>query len=225
MDKKTFCLVENYMSTQMDDNAHDKEHVYRVLYTAIDIAATEKNVDYDVLIVACLLHDVGRKEQFENPSLCHAQVGGHKAYAFLVENGFSAEFAQRVQHCIVTHRFRKSNPPQSLEAKILFDADKIDSVGALGIARSLVYIGGIGDPLYTLDDSGKVSDGQNDDKQSFFHEYHFKLERLYSHFCTDSGRALAKSRENTAVEFYNALLKECSVPYLEGKVKLNGLLD
>ena len=59
MDKKTYSLLENYMLSCMLDSAHDKEHIYRVLYTALDIAKTEKAVDYDVLICACLLHDIG----------------------------------------------------------------------------------------------------------------------------------------------------------------------
>ena len=75
MKQDTYSLLENYMLSCMGDSAHDKEHVYRVLYMALEIAKTEKNVDYDVLVCACLLHDIGRKEQFENPRLCHAQVG------------------------------------------------------------------------------------------------------------------------------------------------------
>lgn len=63
----------------MEDTAHDKEHIYRVLYNALEIAKTENNVNYDVLIAACLLHDIGRKEQFENTALCHAIVGSEKA--------------------------------------------------------------------------------------------------------------------------------------------------
>ena len=87
MKQKTYSLLENYMLSCMEDSAHDKEHIYRVLYNALEIAKTESNVDYDVLIASCLLHDIGRKEQFENPSLCHAMVGSEKAYHFLLEHG------------------------------------------------------------------------------------------------------------------------------------------
>ena len=62
MKKENYELLEGYMLSQMDENAHDKEHIYRVLYTALEIAESEKDVDYDVLIAACLLHDIGRKE-------------------------------------------------------------------------------------------------------------------------------------------------------------------
>ena len=217
MNKQTYNLIENYMLSCMDNAAHDKEHVYRVLYTAIEIAQTEKAVDYDVLIAACLLHDVGRKEQFENPSLCHAEIGSDKAYAFLVDNGFSADFAEKVKHCIVTHRFRKNNQPQTVEAKILFDADKLDTTGALGIARSLQYNGSMGEPLYGFNPDGTVSDGAGDEQSSFFREYKFKLENVYNRFLTESGARLAKQREAAAIAFYNELYNECSEPYLNGK--------
>ena len=220
MKKEIYELLENYMKSEMDDSAHDKEHVYRVLYTALQLAGSEKGVDYDVLIAACLLHDVGRKEQFENPSLCHAEVGGDKAYAFLTANGFLSEFAERVKQCIVTHRFRKSNQPQSIEAKLLFDADKIDTVGALGIARSLQYNGSVREPLYTKNADGTVSDGTWDTESSFFREYKFKLENVYSRFYTKSGEQLALSRKAASEDFYKALLKECSAPYLEGRSEL-----
>ena len=144
MDRETYCLLENYMLSCMEDSAHDKEHIYRVLYHGLEIAKTENHVDYDVLITACLLHDIGRREQFENPALCHAIVGGQKAYNFLTEHGFEEDFANRVKHCIETHRYRQNQrpeSPESPEAKILFDADKLDATGAMGIARTLIYKG------------------------------------------------------------------------------------
>ena len=117
MDKATYQLLESWMHSCMTDSAHDREHVYRVLYTALELAAQEKAVDMDVLITACLLHDVGRQEQFENPALCHARVGGVKAYRFLMDNGFEEAFARQVKACIVSHRFRKGNPPESIEGR------------------------------------------------------------------------------------------------------------
>lgn len=108
MDRTTYGLIENYMLSWMKDSAHDKEHIYRVLYTALDIASTEENVDNDVLICSCLLHDIGRQEQFEDPSLCHAAVGAGKAFDFLTANGFSDEFARKVSACIRFHRYRYS---------------------------------------------------------------------------------------------------------------------
>ena len=149
----------------------------------MEIAKEEKEVDYDILVCACLLHDIGRKEQFENPKLCHAMEGAKKAYAFLSKSGFTETFAARVKMCIETHRFREANPPRSIEAKILFDAGKLDAVGVMGIARTLLYKGGVGEPLYRLDSDGNVSDGSEDKLPSFLQEYKYKLEKIYDFIC------------------------------------------
>lgn len=224
MKQTTYSLLENYMLSCMEDSAHDKEHIYRVLYHALEIAKTEAGVDYDVLIAACLLHDIARKEQFENPALCHAQVGGVKAYRFLTEHGFDENYAERVKQCISTHRYRNNNRPQSLEAKILFDADKLDIAGAMGIARTLVYKGALSEPLYSVLPDGTVSSGENDDTPSFFQEYKYKLENLYSGFYTARAEEIAKERQPAAAEFYKCLYREASSSYQEGKAELGKLL-
>lgn len=216
MTKETYKILENYMLDCMKDSAHDKEHVYRVLYVALDIAREEKEVDYDVLISACLLHDIARQEQNENPKLCHAEVGAEKAYKFLIENDFDKAFSEKVKHCIVAHRFRKNNAPESTEAKILFDADKIDAAGTLGIARTLVYQGAMCEPLYSLTADGRVSDGTDDEMPSFFQEYKFKLEKIYSRFYTKRGKEIAKERRKTAESFYNNMLREVTSSYDNG---------
>ncbi len=213
MTSETYQLLENYMLSCAEDSAHDKEHIYRVLYTAMEIAAAEAGVDYDVLICACLLHDIGRKEQSENPKLCHARVGAEKARQFLTAQGFSAPFAEQVGDCIRTHRYRGGDPPKSLEARILFDADKLDATGAIGIARTLIYKGQVSEPLYSLRADGSVSDGSGDSAPSFFQEYKRKLELLYSRFLTRKGASLAKQRQASAVAFYENLLREVQGSY------------
>lgn len=225
MKQDIYSLLENYMLSCMGDSAHDKEHVYRVLYMALEIAKTEKNVDYDVLICACLLHDIGRKEQFENPKLCHAQIGADKAYHFLTENGFEEKFAKRVSECIRTHRYRQEDQPESIEAKILFDADKIDVTGAVGIARTLVYKGQVGEPLYSVSGDGSVLDGSQDETPSFFQEYKYKLENIYTKFFTAKGAETAKSRQAAAAAFYDSMLREVREPYEYGRGYLEEILN
>lgn len=224
MKRDDYLLFENHMLSCMGDSAHDKEHVYRVLYMALDIAQTEKDVDYDVLVCACLLHDIGRKEQFEDPGLCHARVGADKAYRFLTENGFPEEFAERVSKCILTHRFRQEEQPESIEAKILFDADKIDVTGAVGIARTLVYKGKVGEPLYSVSCEGDVLDG-TEEIPSFFQEYKYKLENIYHSFYTARGEETARSRQAAAAAFYDSMLGEVKEPYRYGKGYLEGILE
>lgn len=205
---KDYDKIEKYMLECMRDSAHDREHIYRVLYTALDIAQSEPSADLEILTAACLLHDIGRPEQFANPKLCHAEVGSIKAYDFLIGIGWTEERAAHVRDCVFTHRFRSGNPPQSIEARILFDADKIDISGAVGMARSLMYRGAVDEPLYTLNADGTVSDGSNTDEPSFFREYHFKLKNVYGTFFTERGREIAIGRQKAAEDFYNALLSE-----------------
>jgi len=224
MTNQTYSLLEGYMLSCMADSAHDKDHIYRVLYQALEIAKAEENVDYDVLIAACLLHDIGRKEQFEDPALCHAMVGGEKAWAFLTQQDFPTNFADKVRHCIQTHRFRKSMTPESIEAKILFDADKLDVTGAVGIARTLQYQGTLSRPLYSLLPDGTVSDGAQDTEPSFFQEYKYKLEKLYDRFYTKKGAQLAQARRAAAEAYYESLYKEINASYCQGPKTLAMLL-
>ena len=221
MQKETYQLIKDYMLSCMErDTAHDKEHVYRVLCSALDIAQTEKEVDYDVLICACLLHDIGRKEQLADPKLCHAQVGAEKAYKFLKEHNFAEEFCAHVRECIQTHRFRKGNPPVSVEGKILFDADKIDVSGAVGLARTLAFKGQHDEPFYTRKEDGSISDGTGDTEISFFQEYKYKLEHIYDKFYTARGAEIAKKRQSAAVSFYNSMLEEIQSSYENGMKRL-----
>jgi len=225
MTKETYARLEAHMLSAMADSAHDKEHVYRVLYNALAIGQEEPGVDWDVLIAACLLHDIGRKEQFSDPSLCHAEVGSEKAFQLLLREGFSEEFAEKVRHCVLTHRFRKSRPPQSPEAKILFDADKLDVTGALGIARTLMYKGDRTEPLYTRLPDGEIDPGTGEEGASFFREYKFKLEKLQDRFYTQKGAQMARKRQAIAADFYESLLREVTEGDREGRRSLNTLLE
>jgi len=140
--------IVNYMYECMKDAAHDPEHIFRVLYLSLSIASKiTENVNFDILIASCLLHDIGREQQYKNQNICHAEIGGIMAKEFLLGNGWSEKDSDHVKNCISTHRFRGSNIPETLEAKILFDSDKLDAVGCLGISRTLMYKGIVGNQL------------------------------------------------------------------------------
>lgn len=201
--------IEGYMLQCAGDSAHDAEHIYRVLKSARKIAKTESGVDMDVLITACLLHDIGRPEQFKDPAVCHAQAGAIKAEAFLRELGFDEDFTEKVCHCIRTHRFSNRVTPETIEAKILFDADKLDVVGPLGIARTLQFQGKHDYPLYTRLPDGQIAVAEDSEK-SFFQEYHRKLTKLYDGFLTAEGKRLAANYQQDAASFYEALYKQLS---------------
>lgn len=230
MTQQEYQVIENYMLSCMKDSAHDKEHIYRVLYVALDVAQYEKDVDYDILIASCLLHDIGRQEQFENPTLSHAIIGGQKAYDFLMQQGWKEQNAKQVKACIEAHSFRVGNTSVSIEGKILFDADKVDVTGAIGIARTLLYAGEISEPLYSLLPDGTVSDGSNasdginDNTPSFFHEYRYKLESIHEKLYTERGRTIAKQRQVSAAAFYQSMLQEVRESYANGVGLLKELL-
>jgi uncharacterized protein len=179
-----------------------------VLGYANDIAAHEDSVDHEVLCLACILHDIGRQEQDVDPSIDHAEYGASLAHEWLIENGYPADFADKVSHCILTHRFRSDRLPVSIEAKILFDADKLDACGAVGIARTLQYTGSHSIPLCSLSTEAVLAGHDGNAGHSFVLEYETKLSKLYNNFLTKRGSELAEMRREAAVNFYNALLLE-----------------
>ena len=231
MDKKTYEQIEAYMKSCMQDSAHDVEHIYRVLYTALDIAEYEKDVDHDVLICACLLHDIGRKAQAEGKKICHAVAGAEMAGRFLAERGCDRDYIAKVEHCIRAHRFRKGKgtQPESTEAKILFDADKIDVTGAVGAARTLQYGGQESEPIYTRLPDGQIANGEEETADSYFHEYKHKLIKIYDMMHTKRGREIAMERKAAAVDFYENLYRDVNSAFHTGteilEERLNGSLS
>ena len=147
MNRTQYDRLEAYMLKEMRDAAHDVDHVYRVLHAALIVAEGHPEADGDALIAACLLHDVGRDAQNRDSAVDHAAEGAWMARAFLLAEGWPDPFADLVADCVRTHRYRGGDPPASIEARILFDADKLDASGAIGVARTLLYGGAVGRPL------------------------------------------------------------------------------
>ena len=221
MNKEFFQILENYMLEMMGDSAHDSLHIYRVLYQSLKISEAYKEVNRDVLIASSLLHDIGRDSQFQNPRLCHAVEGGKMAYAFMKKMGWNENLCAHIQDCITTHRFRTNDPPKTIEAKILFDSDKLDVTGALGIARSLIYKGQTGEPLYTVDRKNQIQDGREPNSpESFLKEYHLKLIKLYDCFYTKEATEIAQKRKKLTTYFYNELMEEIAMKDLSELLRL-----
>lgn len=208
MHSKQWQQLETYMLERMQDSAHDRQHVYRVLNNALEIARDEDHVNLDVLLAAAILHDVGRADETADPRADHAITGGDRAYQLLRDMGYPETFAEHVRQCIRTHRFRRNDPPASIEAQILFDADKLDVCGAIGIARTLMYSGAHGRPIYAQEADGSIRDGTCDTEDTFLREYRCKLEGMYGRFLTKRGAELAAKRQDAARNFCAALLSE-----------------
>ena len=207
MNQKTYDAIEKIMHAHMKDSAHDHQHVYRVTRTALEIAESHPEADMDILIAACLLHDIGRDAQYKDASVNHAKAGADMARAHLIELGWGENRADAVADAVRAHRFRGKKRPESIEAKILYDADKLDVAGAMGVARTLLYQGVVGEPLYNVGTDGKPLDG-HEDAPSFLHEYVIKLSRLYEGFYTPEAAAMAAPRAAAARAFYESLLEE-----------------
>ena len=227
MTRAEYAEIENFMLIQMQESAHDKHHIYRVLNFAMDIYSHEKPVDFDVLVAACLLHDIGREKQSEDvENRCHAEIGGDMAYDFLISRKWTTQKAAHAKECIASHRYRKGNPPNSIEAKILYDADKLEASGALGIARSLIYAGQVAEPLYIMDDDGNIIvDHGGAEISSFIQEYNYKLKKVYDSFYTNRAKEIAFARQKTAMDFYEGLLAEISGNYENGMKSHMSLLE
>ncbi|WP_243661583.1 HD domain-containing protein [Miniphocaeibacter halophilus] len=203
--------IEEFMLKFMDDSAHDIEHVYRVLNYSKIIASKYQNADKRIVIASALLHDIGRKVQFKNPEKCHAKEGGEIAYAFLKKIGWNERDCQHVKECIVSHRYRTKNKPVTIEAKIIFDADKLDVTGVIGIARTFLYQGYVNIPIYTVNENNMIHTGKKEDPSSFFREYNNKLKKVYNLFYTEEAREIAEINKKHSECFYNNLVEEITV--------------
>ncbi len=187
--------------------SHDWEHTLRVYRLCEKIGPVE-GADMDVLRVAALLHDIGRSYQDNSQGkICHAEKGSEMACMIIKDFPLSAFQKANVIHCIKTHRFRGNIRPQSLEAKVLFDADKIDAIGAVGIARAFLFAGELGARLHNPD--VKIEETRSYSKDDTgYREFKIKLCKIKERIMTEEGRRLAKERHEFMEIFFNRFLEE-----------------
>ncbi|MFA5303427.1 MAG: HD domain-containing protein [Candidatus Nanoarchaeia archaeon] len=126
--------------------AHDVFHVKRVYYNALELAKTLK-CDIEVVKASALLHDVARFLEDEK-NVCHAQEGAKMAEKILKKYDYSPLQVSNIIHCIKVHRYSKDMKPETVEAKILQDADRLDTLGAITIGRVFHYAGGHNEPMH-----------------------------------------------------------------------------
>ena len=187
--------------------SHDWDHTERVDELCQRIGRKEK-ADLVVLKLAALLHDIGREEEDRtNGKICHGEKGAELAKGILARHGVPAEMAGRVIHCIESHRFRRNKTPQTLEAKILFDADKLDSIGAVGIGRAFLFAGEVGARLHNAKvDVLKTRPYTKED--TAYREFRVKLHRVKNLLYTREGKRIARDRHKFMVLFFNRLASE-----------------
>jgi uncharacterized protein len=187
--------------------SHDWEHTERVYRLCMHIGAIE-GADLEVLAIAAFLHDIGRAHQDKaRGSVCHAEVGAEIAREILEAYLISQDKRDNIIHCILTHRYRNSHVPVTLEAQCLFDADKLDAIGAVGIARAYLFAGEVGAVLHNPSAVPEDSKPYSRDDTGY-REYRVKLSRIKDKMLTAEGNRIAKGRHAFMEEFFERFLKE-----------------
>jgi len=187
--------------------SHDWQHTERVYNLCVHIGK-EVDVDLEVLKLAALLHDIGREHQDKtNGEICHAEKGAILAREIIEKYSTDREKIAKVVHCIESHRFRGDNIPQSEEAKVLYDADKLDSIGAVGIGRAFLFAGEVGAYLHNIGvDIEKTEPYTKED--TAYREFTVKLRTIKDKMLTDEGKRIAEERHAFMEEFFERLNKE-----------------
>lgn len=190
------------------DAVHDFDHVLRVLKLAERIAKAE-GADVPVVRTAALLHDVDRRAA-EEAGTDHAAAAAGRTREILADQPRGV--VEAVCHAVAAHRFRTEPMPSTLEAQVLFDADKIDAIGAVGVARAFAYGGAHDQRLWTALESVDVGrwlvDGDEADTHTPVHEFVVKLSRIKDSLYTPTGRMIAASRHEFMVSFFDRLEQE-----------------
>ena len=192
---------------------HDWEHTARVLHNAKIIASRESlktNLDLKIVEAAAILHDVARLEELKtNGKVCHASLGAKLALEILPKCGFCDETENaKIAECIKRHRFRgKNDAPETIEQKIIYDADKLDSIGAVGIGRAIHFSGRIGSALHNTKEEALASDAYSDGDTAY-REYLVKLRHIPSKLLTTTGRSMAINRAKFMHTFFDTFNNE-----------------
>ena len=199
-------------------SAHNLDHVFRVYNLCLLLSKYEKDVDLEVLIPAALLHDIARVEESEDKSgdTDHAIVGSEIAGDILRRLEYEEEKINNIKHCIRAHRFRTGNEPNTIEAKILFDADKLDVIGASGIARTFMLAGQFGQRLkldeslndYLSNNTAENGRLKNVSDHTPFIEYEVKFKKIPSKLYTQKAKEIGEERLKYMEEYFNRLKLE-----------------
>ncbi len=197
---------------QHADPVHDFDHVLRVYRVAEHLAEVE-GADWAVVQAAALLHDSRGSAPGKDGS---ARVDHHLTSALFAGEVLQAKHwlpdqITAVQHCIRAHRFRPGGEaPQTLEAMVLFDADKLDVLGAIGAARTIAYAALDGKPIYYEPSEQFLQRGIKElgELHSSYHEYLYKLRHVKERMFTKAGQIWAEKRHAFLTQFYKQLQAE-----------------
>jgi uncharacterized protein len=193
------------------DLAHGWEHVYRVYHLALRIAEQE-HADSFVVGMAALLHDVGRTVQ--EPKKPHAERSALLATKLLDQYDLPDTTQEAILHAILAHNYRRGITPESLEARVLYDADRLDSMGATGLMRWAMILRNkkwSEWKSYHPEDPFAVQ-RTPDDQRYLLDRFFTKLLTLPEVMLTETGWSMAQSR----LAFFQLFLQELQVELVDG---------
>ena len=191
------------------DAVHDFDHVLRVYRMAERLAEAE-GANMDIVRAAALLHDAEGATPGHESRADHHHASAEFAAQVLASEGWDAARIAKVQHCIRAHRYRGTEKPETIEAKILFDADKLDVLGAIGVARVIGYATLAGTPWYFPPSSQFLETGKEieGEAHSAYHEHLFKLRKVRDRMHTAAAKKIAEERLKYLDEFFERLIDE-----------------
>ncbi|MBQ9501571.1 MAG: HD domain-containing protein [Lentisphaeria bacterium] len=189
------------------DGCHDWDHTERVCRNAELLLREFPDADAEVVRLAALLHDVGRPDEKADGRVCHARRGAELTEEILTELRMEPGKIKKTVAAVRTHRYRDDTVPASLEAEIVYDADKLDSLGAVGIGRAFLFAGKFGARLHNTEKEALESAAYSPEDTAY-REYLVKLRKLPGAMRTLPGKRLACERVRFMQEFFDRLNAE-----------------
>lgn len=193
------------------DAAHDEGHVRRVVANARKLAETE-GADLAVVLPAAWLHDCVAIAKNSPHRSSASRLAAERAGALLRAAAYPEQHIAAIEHAIEAHSFSARILPQTLEAKVVQDADRLEALGAVGIARTLITGGTNGTPFYNLAEPFPATRAA-DDRTSIIDHFFTKLLKLAETMQTAAGRADAQQRAQFLKQFLTQLGSEIGVPF------------
>ena len=206
---KVLDSIKNTVKEMMDnDSAHDFEHIMRVYKNAQKLCKKEK-ANEKLVLSAALLHDIVSYPKSDKRSKLSSIQSAKKSESILKKYDFSQDEIKIISDAIRDHSFSQNKTPTTIEGKILQDADRLDALGAIGIARVFATGGSLNRPFYNIDDpfcKTRIPDDKTWTVDHFFQ----KLLNLESLMNTKSGKIEAKKRTKVLKGFLKQLKQEIS---------------
>lgn len=196
---------------QGSDSGHDLQHVERVVANAYSLGPRE-NCLPEITLPAAWLHDCVSLPKNSPERSMSSRLAGIKAVEMLQSVAYPVSYLPDIQHCIESHSFSAGIPCRTAEARVVQDADRLEALGAIGIARCLMTGGSLGQRLYDPQQPFPIDREARDTLQSIDH-FFVKLFRLPATMQTEAGRAEAHQRVAIMQDFLAALGRELALPH------------